>query len=562
MSDHARTVKPRKPNSNAGRPIIVVIDDACMDENGVLSTTKSLVVRLRYMPLVTVVTAGESIAFLKLVRDHWGLLPHFQCRVTPIDREIFTPANPRKQVMSVAAVSFFGWQERKRGGNSQGTTVRNRYHLLLDPLTFQGDWLPERSFVAYMEWARNLRDFCLAQGWDLKPTQGATARQALRDPRFYPNARRKVPRATNERVREHLPGNHYELGKNVNSEKEYDADYLDQTRCHHHHAQMVTLPDGDSLYGYGRFRRGRNGRERVSPIYSGGRVAAFFASGFSGMVYGTLWWPIANRDKTLFLPKCLRLYGTDEQPANVPVFWFTEDLPLFESLGVRPTSIIAAWGSTDRDVGISKYATWALEELAKDAPLWKKRLLLAPYGALATRARKQTVAYHESRGGERRTFRSLSGIEMELVYHEAKRELEPGTNNVLHRALIESSNRAETLMFANQLLAEGVNVLCIYVDAIIVETDAHNEIPLYPPWRLDSHLTRLRLISESQFTAVEMAKLPGLTGQQRKRYLSGNGDGPGRLGNDEERRIRRYDAWVEGRKPRFEDGEWRHDFPL
>lgn len=545
------SVKPRAPNTNAARPIVVVVDDQYIDEEGLIGSVSSLIVRLRHMPLITVVSATESVAFLKLVQDKWGQLPNFQFRVTPIEREIFTPSNPRRQVMNVTSVSFFGWREVKRGSmGSIGGAMRNRYHLLLDPMTFQGDWLEERSFAAHMEWARNLREFCIEQGWNLKPTQGATARQALQDPRFYPEARRKVPRATNDRVRENLPGNHYELGRHVKLEREYDADYFDQTRCHHYHAIQANLPDANSLYGYGRFRRGRAGRDSVHPYRYGRRVESFL-NGFAGMVYGTLYWTPSKRDKDLFLPKCLRDYGTEKQPANVPVFWYTEDLPLFESLGVRPTSIIAAWGGFDRDMGIARYAEWALGELAKDAPLWKKRLLLAPYGALATRPRKQTVGYHESSQGVKRTLRSPSGIELEVSYHESSKEGEVPTNNVLHRALIEASNRAETLMFANELQAQGVNVLCIYVDAIIVESDLHNEIPLYPPWRLDTHLTRLQIISESQFKSAEVAKLPGLTGAQRREFLAAGQQGRKRMGDRPTQRIRAYEAWSEGRAPKI-----------
>lgn len=546
MTDTQSSVRPRKPNTNAARPIVAVIDSEYMDENGILGTTASLVTRLRYMPLTTVVCASESIGFLKLVQSHWGKLPNFQFRLTPIEREMFTPGNPRRQVLSVSAVSFFGWNEIKRGSmGSRNGAMRNRYHLLIDPLSFQGDWLPERSFKAYMTWAQNLRDFCVAQGWNLKPTQGATARQALQDPRFYPKPRRKVPRATNETVRKHLPGNHYELGKQVRQDREYDADYFDQTRCHHFHAREATLPGCDSLYGYGRFRKSDNKPTRR------GKRAESFLRGFSGMVYGRLWWPLSLRDRDRFLPEYLRAYGTEDQPANVPVFWFTEDMPLLESLGVRPTDIVAAWGGFERDMGLRRYAEWALEELATDAPAWKKRLLLAPYGGLATRARKQAVAYHESERGERRTVRSLSGIELEVSYHEASKENEPSTNNVLHRALIESSNRTESLMFANELLSRGVNVLSIYVDAVIVESDTHNDIPLYPPWRLDTHLTRLRLLSDNQFIAAETAKLPGLTGAQRKRYLAGGRQGFGRLGDRGAQRVRAWEAWQEGRAPKF-----------
>jgi hypothetical protein len=517
--------------------LYVVIGDNFMDENGVIGETSSLVGALRKLPLSTVVYAGESITFLRLVQERYGALPNFNFRVTPIEREIFTPNNPRRQVLTVTAVSWFGWKESKCG---RGNALRNRYHLLIDPTSFNGDMVKDNTFTAHMEWARDIRAFCVEQGWDLKPTQGAVGRQALRDPRFYPRPRRKVPRATNEKVRAHLPGNHYQLGQEPDPEIRYDATYLDQSKAHHFHAKEAALPDSGSLYGYGQFRKD----SLAKPWRKGARVRSFLASGFTGMLACQLWWPVDRRGETQFVPKYLQAYSTKSQPANVPVFIFTEDIPLLDSLGVRIQSIFSAWGSTERDVGISTYARWAIAELGDKPPLWKKRILLAPYGALATGVRKQTVGYHQSKRGVAHTLRSKSGVELDVSLHQSSKLSEPSTNNVLHRALIEASNRAETLMFANELQAAGHNVLCIYVDAVIVEDDSDLPLPaLMTPWREDAALTRLRFLSDSQFVSNEIEKLPGLTGEQRKRHLGPGGlRGAPRLGTAQDRFARKLAA--------------------
>lgn len=518
----AATVHPRRPGTNAARSVIAVVDGESCDEAGTIEPTSDLIEQLRRMPPCVVVTACESVAFLKRVQERWGRSPSFQFRVTPIEREIFTGKRKRRLTLMVTSVGFFGWRGERCGRNN---TVRNRFHMLLDPLTFSGRWLPERTLGAYLQWGTEIRDFCLEQGWNIAPTQGAVARQALRDKRFYPRARRKVPRATNERVRAHLPGNYYELLVPADVEKEHDANYLDQSQCHHYHAIQARLPASDSLYGYGRFRH--NGRSARPYKADPQRVTKFLAD-FAGMIYGTL-----ECDTDDELPSFIRL--------GEPTYFFTEDLPLFEALSVRVTSIIAAWGSKERDTGLSRYAKWAIGELKQSPAPWKKSLLLSVYGALATSARQHTFAFYRGKG-ERRELVSKSGVRIRASVHTTRNATEPATNNVLHRALIESSNRTEVLLLARWLRSLGHTSLAIYVDALIVSDDIDIPLPPLPdPWRLDMHLSRLRLISDSQWIAAESARLPGITGAQRRRLLSPGGyRDAARLGSRADMATRAY----------------------
>lgn len=502
------TVKPRKPNSNADRTIYVIIDDSYSDEQGSIGDTTDLLARLQRTPPCIIASANESAKILKRVQDMWGKHPDFQFRVSPIEREIFTPRQTKHRLtLSLLAVSWFGWCDPSKHAN-------HRYHLLIDPLTFSGQFLPHRDFATYLQWAQELRAFCLEQNWNLRPTQGSVGRQALQDPRFYPEARRKVPRATNDRVRPHLPGNHYQLVTPPDPHKEYEADYIDQSRCHHFHAINAALPDCNYLRGYGNFRHPESGKYfRRTP-----KRIATFCDGFMGMLCVTIWWPPERRSETLLVPKFLQ-----EGAHRKPVYIYSEDLPLLDSLGVRITGIIAAWGSKRRDEGLARYGKWAIEELDRAAPGWKKSLLLSPYGALATTPRKQAVAYHRTKPGKgvRRLIRSKSGIEIPAFYCETTKVTEPSTNNVLHRALIEASNRSESLMYAHFLEGLGRRILSVYVDALMVETDEdYPSIPLFHPWRLDRHLTRLRFLSESQFTSNELRKLPGISGQQIRDAIS------------------------------------------
>lgn len=503
-----RTVKPRKPATNADRPIIVIIDELACDESGTVTTADELIGKLRTLPPQIIVTANESASVLKRIQDRYGSNPNFNFRVTPIEREIFTGKDTgRKLCLSLTSVSYFGWSKEKCG---RGNTLRNRYHLLIDPLTFSNDWLADRDFPTYLKWMQDIRAFCLAQNWNLRPTQGGIARQALQDSRFYPDARRKVPLATNERVRPQLPGNHYQLGSKAIISPEYEAVYLDQSRCHHNQAKTVGLPDANSLYGYGHYR---NPEATTKPYKRTPERIAQFLAGFMGMIYGTVWWPVNRRNETEFLPKCLK--GYSDSP-NKPIYFYSEDLPLFESLGVRVTGIIAAWGSKRRDTGLPKYADWAIQELATNAPPWKKSLLLSPYGSLATTPQQQTTAYHQSKRGSKQTLRTKYGTELTVSFHKTSKVSEPSTNNVLHRALIEAGNRTDTLLYARYLESLGHNVLCIYVDALLVETK-DGPLPVPAPWRIDENLTGLRFLSPSRFTSDQMKRLPGTPSREYQR---------------------------------------------
>lgn len=545
---HPRTVKPRKAVSNADRPILAVIDDTACDESGETMSTEDLILSLRRKVPSIIVTANESAWLVRRTQYVYGRSPNFNFRVAPVEREIFTGKNKpgRRLTMSVTSVSYLGWQNEKRG---RGNTVRNRYHFVIDPLTFSGMWLPDRTLGAYVEWMTEVRDFCIKQKWNLRPTQGSTARQGLVDERFYPEPRRKVPRATNDRVRPQLPGNHYQLAEGT-SGREYEADYLDQTRCHHQHAVIAKLPDANHLNGYGYFR---NPESAPRPWKSDPERIAQFLNGFMGMCYGQLYWKPSKRKVTKFIPKYLQ-----EWKVNEPSYFFTEDLILLQSLGVEIRSIIAAWGGKKEDTGLTKYGKWALRELEDSAPLWKKTLLLSAYGTLATRPRKHAVAFHQSKGGTRTVLRSKSRIELPVNLHTAAKVTEPSTNNVLHRALIEASNRAETLLFARALESDGYSVLCIYVDALIVESDSNLPPVMLPyPWRLDRHLTHLRFLSDTQFASSQMVKLPGITGAELRKEVARGSLGVSNSGKDMSNiRLMAYEAWVNRREHK------RHKSPL
>jgi hypothetical protein len=424
--------------------------------------------------------------------------PCWQFSITPLERTVFDPAALREDIsMSLqrTAVNFLGWQRSKTSSRN----TPNLYHLCIDPIVFASYPLAQKgeheTLPQLMTWAQNLREFCTAERINLRPTQGATARQFLRDPRFYPHPRRKVPRATNERIRKNLPGNVYAT-RLYGEAQHKQATYIDQARAHHYHAANERLPDADTLLAYGNFH-GETPREWLTEPERINR----FMNGFHGMVLGKLEW---------------RFRSLPWRPPNLDssehsIMFFTSELDVLRSLGVKVTQIDTAWGSYDLDRGLNAYATWAIERLGSDPPLWLKTLLLSTYGSLATRARKYTVGYSkckQSPGVEVREIRAGRSSFQALMRSTAK-EAEPSVNNVLHRALIEAATRTESLMFANHLQQHGHRTLAIYADAVIVEKSDQPLPLMLPPWRIKTELHNVRFISSNAFVSDEMSKVPG-----------------------------------------------------
>lgn len=498
-----RIVKPRKRTTNADRPIIAAsyIHGSYITEQGEFGTLDELFTILRKTP-VSLLVCDHSAEFLAKMHARWEFDPDWQFGVIPIQRELFMPKirAGHRVAMRATAVNFLGWREAKKGRNK---TTRTHYHLCIDPITFSSYPLAqageEHKLDVLLAWGKQLREFCVSEGINLKPTQGGTARQFLKDDRYYPEPRRKVPRATNDHVREYLPGNYYEVRADPNYQ--YHATYIDQTKAHHYHALNTPLPDANSLYGYGAFRD--LGKTWRAPRRQ--RVESFL-NGFHGLIFGNLY----------YTPKPFRWIPEYLNRLAQPQAWYTCELDLLRSLGVIPVDIIGAWGSYDVDHGIPAYAAASLDSLADNPPMWEKTLRLSTYGALATRPRAAEMGFAKATRGTPRVI--PAGKEKFTAQMLTPRRMgEPSTNNVLHRGLIEAATRTESLMFANYLQQHNHRVLCIYVDAVMVECNGR-ELPLVPdPWRVKTKLTNLQFISGNAFQSDEMTKIPG--GQARSDAL-------------------------------------------
>lgn len=510
-----RTVLPRPPTAFTQLPIIVIFDGCryTMTEDGEIGTVRGLAELLTVIPS-SLLVGVRSIKTLCILNERHSTQARWNFRVAKRTRTKYVPnaRQGRTVALERKIPEWCGWSRSDHHGS-----LAKRF-LFLDPENYYdtptlGMIFPNLetglgcvfSPQTLLEWGQDIRGYCAKTGYSIKPTMGGVAAQPLRDPQYYPVARRKVPAATNALVRPHLVGNHVEVtGRIYDSRKPgavYSGIYLDQQRAHHFHAaQEGLLPDANSLYAFGDFVD----CDRIS--FQGRRADRLLDGAFKGIVCGDFSPP---KGKHRFVPPEFKPGKTGRH------FIFTSEWPSLRDIGVTCEGIAAAWGSAHSDTGIPKYARRSIETLEEYGnPAWLKPILLATYGLLATRPSESTSVYGKVRRGHGTPIRFraygdtfLHGI---LLDHTKGRTVEPGFANVIHRGLIEAATRAEVLSFANHLEGMGYHVLMIHADGLIVEVNDQLPLPLLlPPWRFKTRLTDLKFINNSSFTSVQMERLPG-----------------------------------------------------
>lgn len=362
--------------------------------------------------------------------------------------------------------------------------------------------------MTLLAWGQDVRAWIHANDLHPSPTAGGLAGQLLRDPRWYPDARRKVPRATNARGRAALPGNYYRLYWPVH--KPVNATYIDMSGSHHHAAASIHFPSSNHLYARGAFRTPDT--TETTDIWTRHGTARFARIMQShGLFLLQLNVPALKPDQ--FPPPYM------EKAGRVIAWVFSNELPALYALGGIVEAVAAAWTSYETETGLNHYAQWALTETATmDAARkrWAKVVLLAAYGNLAARARTTEFAYRTAQEGIPRDY-PAGPHRLPAIAHVTDIEREVPTVNTIHRGMIEAEQRRITLDLARTLTQQGHTVLSIYADAIIVRSD--RQLPLLPPpWRVDAHLTNLRFASPTSFRSDERTKLPGMTREDRERF--------------------------------------------
>jgi hypothetical protein len=418
-------------------------------------------------------------------------------------------------------------EERAEKGCTCGNPPRRKQgmHLCWSPSDMArnpDDYIGDYTHAGLLKFGTDVRDWCKEQNIPLPTNLTGIAAALLKDERFWPDARGRVPRATNENVRKYLPGVHSQLFAATG--RRHRAMALDQQRAYHHAAQEVPTPDPTTLFARGNYIDPDN-----SPVWSVPGDTVFERTITQPGVVVVEYSARPPRKHEFHPPWC--------RPGRNRAAIFTNEVPYAQSVGIIIEGIVAAWTSSDADAGLPKYGAWAAERISEADEYrrkWLKPTLHAAYGLLAMRTRKVTVG-HLRGNGEQGKF--ILGHGHEFIVH--KRELPrlpSATTNVPMLGVLQAEIRTRSLKMASHLSTEGCDILHIHADGIHVATD---ELPLLPKGWTVKERTNLEYIDRVSWVSDQGDTLPGRDEQMRielRRHrakllaaqLAGTTDGPSR----------------------------------
>lgn len=511
------TVKPRKPYTER-RPLLV-----CTHEYVWSELTGELLPRADLAEIVithpsSIFVCENAPAVLIELGEQFGRMNGWQWRVTPVERRRLKHHRKDKPTVSRdVVVNYFGF----RFPRSSGKGFNTFYHYPLDTITFLGGSIfkcfPDSRdpLRALIQWGTDVRQFCADNNLKVSPTTGGIAAQLLRDPRFIKSPRRKVPRATNDRARDYLPGNYYELfipeGATVKS-----ALYLDMTGAHHYAAARVTFPHPDRLYARGLFRHPPDeiaGRDVWARAHTPKCDSILDTH---GLMLARISIPshLRRRNDTAGFADTAGIFPPPwlNRPAGIRhAYIYSNELPMIAEYGATLEGIEAAWTGSTTDNAINLYAEWCQQETGRMTPYrraWAKPSLLSAYGMLAARPRHREFGYREAERGEDHVYMTAGGP-LPVKALRSDSEIDSPIANVIARGMVEAQVRREVLTLARDLHKRGCRVIALYADSIILSDDS--PLPLLPDhWRVKTELTRLEFFNPVSFRSEEMVRLPGV----------------------------------------------------
>lgn len=530
--DARRIVTPRAGRRREVRPVLAVTGEGILSElfPGELFDASELPSILAASPSSIIAAQGFGTHLLRLQR-HFESDPHFNYRLTPLERygRHWQSSDGKRHQCDHTLVdsicNFVGWRKHDRSPA--------KYHYPLDPIWYLSLSIEElypsgdSRLARLYRWGMQVRDWAASEGLIVKASAGGMAAQLLRDSRFYPEPRRKVPRLINDIARFRLPGNYYRFHGEIG--KRYDAICFDMENAHHWAASHLRFPDANSLHAYGdwdfepRYTR-TEGKTSPRP----------FAPGDS---------PLLERPGLFHV----RISVPHIRAASFPlpyletmgerdVYLYSNELETLREFGVRILRVYAAYCSEGAETGLNRYAEYAIEQIRSNPNMkpWLKPTLHATYGVLAARpSRFETGFYrveHET-NLERREYH-MGNVSLPVWVKAKRGEIESRLASVIHRGMIEAEVRKQSLWFA-RFLAESdrLSVLAIYADAVFVDDpnarfrhwmegkrDDYQLKVMPPPWRVKAFIPSIRFHSPTHFTSPSISRLPGIPRNAQERY--------------------------------------------
>jgi hypothetical protein len=499
----ARTVKPRT-RGYVHMNLAVAALDGILDEHG--EVHDDVCAYVKDSPPTAFITIDPS-SFLGALDDRYNEHPHWRFTLARINVEKGEASISRVKLMTFGFRACKTPQERARCPICEHGSVRKtRLHQCWDPramsptpvLKLIGDSSPS----VLLQWGVDVRAWAREQNLELRTALSGYGAQLLRDPRFYPDARRRVPRASNERIRPALLGNLVRLVDVKPGPTTYNVTSIDQRSAHHRIVQDIALPDANTLFARGYFNN-----PEAAPRLWAPRGTLLYERTIKqpGLVYVSATSRLTGPNEFRFLQQNF----TGQQR----LYAWTNTIDFLESTGTRIDGIIAAWTSTRTDDGLSQYGNWAQNQIETASPVrkrWLKPLLHSTYGLLAARPRPLEIGRNvlDNTG---RSSHFLLGPRAFEVTARTLTAWQPAFVNVAQRGMIEAETQLRSLVMAQYLTDVGCRVTHIHTDGLHVE----GKLPLLPDtWGVNG-LTDVMYLDNVSWLARERDCLPGRDSRER-----------------------------------------------
>jgi hypothetical protein len=339
---------------------------------------------------------------------------------------------------------------------------------------------------------------------------GSFGAALLRASPEWNHLRRPAPWFISDAAREHIPGNYYAIRHgHRKTERGY---YLDQSSAHHTVASEVSLPHPHYLRARGRFRRVETGDNPI--VFRDTSILREHV----GVIVATVRCSHIPSDRLHLYPAWAREKGDHSR-------WiWTPELRLLDSK-VQLLHISSMLTSVRADPALREYAEWSLDRLSEKPGSAVKPALLAAYGMLAIRTKRDMTMYAaNSRPKPPRAQEVSLPLLPRVMRSTVQRTRVPSVQNVVARGVIESEVLTRSIELARNLELEGVPVVHIYADGLIAATD---QLPfLIPPnWRVAAELTGIYSRTPNSIVSRELVRMPGIPNGRRTAYMRRDDDG-------------------------------------
>ena len=202
----------------------------------------------------------DPVSLLLTLQGAFGDIPAFTYQL--IESAEVAGSVEGAYVDSTARLTRFGFKCRcsKEHKAEHGCTCGNpprrkdALHIVWSPGDMSRNpagYIEQYTHGGLLKFGIDVRDWCKEQNVPLPTSLAGIANALLRDPRFWPEARGRVPKATNERTREYLPGVYSQLL--ARTRVRHQAVAIDQRTAYHRAAQEVATPDPTTLFARGYF---------------------------------------------------------------------------------------------------------------------------------------------------------------------------------------------------------------------------------------------------------------------------------------------------------------------